>query len=138
MSVRILYIDDEEDLRMLIQSQLLLDGFSVDVVGDGLAAIERIGQTPYDVVLLDLHLPDMGGDDVVEELHRRGLRANIIILTGDTSDEARERCVALGATQYLHKPFHFNELRSSIEQALRVDGEHGRNEQRPDTGGITG
>ncbi|HTY01469.1 MAG TPA: response regulator [Bacteroidota bacterium] len=135
MAVRILYIDDEEDLRMLIQSQLLLDGYEVDVVGEGMAAVERIAHTPYDVVLLDLHLQDMGGDEVVEELQRRGLQANIVILTGDTSDDARERCVALGATQFLHKPFHFKELTSSIKYALAHHGGQGRNGSPDGAGG---
>ncbi len=138
MSVRILYIDDEEDLRMLIQSQLLLEGYSVDVVGEGMSAIEQISHTPYDVVLLDLHLRDMGGDDVVEELNRRGVRANIIILTGDTSEDSRERCVALGASQFLHKPFLFKELVSSIEHALHVDGEQRHKETPPGAGGTKG
>ena len=138
MSVRILYIDDEEDLRMLIQLQLLLEGYSVDVIGEGLTAIEQLSRTPYDVVLLDLHLQDMGGDDVVEELNRRGVRANIIILTGDTSEDTRERCVALGASQFLHKPFHFKELVSSIEHALHADGEQGHHRLPPGAGGTEG
>ena len=81
---------------------------------------------------------DMGGDDVVEELNRRGVRANIIILTGDTSEDSRERCVALGASQFLHKPFLFKELVSSIEHALHVDGEQRHKETPPGAGGTKG
>ncbi len=126
MAIRVLYIDDEEDLRMLIQSQLMLEGYAVDVAGEGHAAVECIAAHAYDVVLLDLHLPDMRGDEVMEALSKRGISANIIMLTGDTSDDARTRCVELGATRFLHKPFHFKELVASIEQAVAGSGLNGR------------
>jgi len=118
MATRILYVDDEEDLRALVQSQLILEGFSVEVAGNGRSAIDSIVASPYEVVLLDLHMPDMDGADVAEELKRRGIRSNLVILTGDTSPVAQARCSALGVDTFLHKPFHFRELVASIENVL--------------------
>jgi len=124
MSGRILYIDDEEDLRTLIQTQLLLEGYTVDVAGDGKSALAMILQAPYDVVLLDLHLPDMIGPELLEDLNLRNVPLNVIVLSGDTSEDARVKCKTLGVKQFLHKPFHYKELASSIQRALsdKIDG----------------
>lgn len=121
---RILYIDDEEDLRTLIQTQLLLEGYTVDVAGDGKSALAMILQAPYDVVLLDLHLPDMIGPELLEDLNLRNVPLNVIVLSGDTSEDARVKCKTLGVKQFLHKPFHYKELASSIQRALsdKIDG----------------
>jgi DNA-binding response OmpR family regulator len=135
MATRILYVDDEEDLRALIQSQLTLEGYAVDVAGNGASAIASLARSPYDVVLLDLHMPDMDGADVIEELNRRGQRANWIVLTGDTSETARTRCLALGVDTFLHKPFHFRELVSSINRVLGQTGSQEGEERRPSSGG---
>ena len=138
MSARILYIDDEEDLRILVQSQLELEGFSVDLAGNGISAIDMIARTSYDVILLDLHLPDMSGADIVEELNRRGLHPHLVILSGDSSEEAQSRCIALGVKHFLHKPFHFRDLISSIGRAPAQNAKQDDDDESTNAGRTVG
>jgi DNA-binding response OmpR family regulator len=118
MTPRILYVDDEADLRQLVQSQLSLEGFHIDVASDGPAALAMMSSSPYDLILLDLHMPSMGGAEVVEELRRRKLHPTVIILTGESEEEAIACSHSLGAAAYLTKPFKFRDLLASVRRAL--------------------
>lgn len=122
MGCRVLYVDDEEDLRLLVQCQLTLEGYAADVAESGEAALSKLASTDYDVVLLDLHMPGMTGAQVAEEAHRRGHNAALVLLTGADPDEAQSRCVELGAVGLLSKPFHFSDLLASILQAVSAGG----------------
>ncbi len=118
MTPHLLYVDDEEDLRMLVQSHLAAEGYHIEVAPDGPAALAMIEATPFDVILLDLHMPGMGGAAVVAELRQRDLHPTIIILTGDSSEDAAIQCGLLGAAGVLRKPFSFTDLALAIGRAM--------------------
>ena len=122
MSLHVLYVDDEEDLRLLVQSHLAADGFNIEVAANGLTALSMIEAASFDVILLDLHMPGMGGAGVVAELRRRNLHPIIIILTGDSSQDAELLCGLLGAAGVLKKPFSFTDLAAAIERATSAAG----------------
>ncbi len=120
MTPRVLYVDDEEDLRELVQCHLAADGFTVELAPDGTTALAMIGESSFDIILLDLHMPGMSGAAVVAELRRRNLFPTIIILTGDSSQDAELQTRLLGAAGVLKKPFSFGDLTVAINRALNA------------------
>lgn len=122
MGRRILVADDEPHIRRVLETLLDLAGFEVDAVRNGAEALERLADPdrPYALVLTDLMMPEKSGLDVlrgVAELeHRRGLP--VVVLTAKGQDADRERAVALGATDFVTKPFSPKKLASRIMKIL--------------------
>lgn len=88
---------------------------AVDVVHDGGSASERLSVNEYDVVVLDRDIPVMHGDDVCREVHALGLPTRILMLTASATIEDRVQGLALGADDYLPKPFAFAELAARVD-----------------------
>ncbi len=117
---RILVVEDEEHLAIGIKYNLEAEGYDVDTVGDGRAAIERFNSDPqgFDLVILDLMLPGMSGYAVCETLRNEGKQAPILMLSARTLVEDRIRGYDVGADQYLQKPFELDELLSMTRNLL--------------------
>jgi DNA-binding response OmpR family regulator len=107
--MRVLVVEDEETLASSIARGLRREGFAVDVVLDGHTAVEKANVNRYDVLVLDRNLPGWSGDAVCKELAGQG-DARILMLTAAASVEERVHGLALGADDYLPKPFAFAEL----------------------------
>jgi two-component system alkaline phosphatase synthesis response regulator PhoP len=116
---RILIVEDEPDIALGLQQDLLLEGYEVEVVGDGEQAIERAGHGAVDLILLDLMLPQKDGFAVCRELRRAGRRMPIIVLTARAHEAEKVLGFELGADDYVTKPFSPMELRARIKAALR-------------------
>jgi DNA-binding response OmpR family regulator len=108
--VRVLVVEDHVALANRIGEGLRDAGFAVDVVYDGVAALESTISTAYDVVVLDRDLPAVHGDRVCRQLVRDGSPSRILMLTAATDVEDRVDGLELGADDYLGKPFVFSEL----------------------------
>jgi DNA-binding response OmpR family regulator len=108
--VRVLVVEDERMLADGIAEGLRLEALAVDVAYDGEAALERLGINEYDVVVLDRDLPIVHGDQVCRALVEDGGPARILMLTAATEVGSRVEGLALGADDYLGKPFAFEEL----------------------------
>jgi DNA-binding response OmpR family regulator len=121
--MRILVAEDERFLADLVAEGLREQAMAVDVAYDGAAALERLAVNDYDVLVLDRDLPGVHGDDVCQELTRRGGPVRILMLTA--SGEVRERIdgLNLGADDYLSKPFSFGELVARIRALARRSGQ---------------
>jgi DNA-binding response OmpR family regulator len=91
----------------------------VDVVGDGVAASERLGEEAFDLVLLDVMLPKKDGFQVCRELRKNGVKTPIILLTAKTHEAQKVMGLELGADDYVTKPFSPAELRARIRALLR-------------------
>ena len=115
---RLLVVDDEPEIRVVLQTGLTGRGFTVETVGTGGEALDRIQHSRPDVVLLDLMLPDLSGTAVVEQA-RTWSRVPIIILSVLGSEEEKVRALNVGADDYLTKPFGLEELIARIRVALR-------------------
>ncbi len=104
----ILLVDDSVDNQRLVATILRRAGASVDVVDSGRAALEvvaRAGSTQeFDVILLDMQMPDLDGFATARELHARGYRGRIVALTGNAGEHDRDRCLAAGCDEYAIKP----------------------------------
>jgi len=108
--VRILVVEDEHLLADAIAEGLRRESLAVDVVYDGDAALERLGLNEYDVVVLDRDLPVVHGDDVCRAVVDSGAYTRVLMLTASTAVGERVDGLALGADDYLGKPFAFAEL----------------------------
>jgi DNA-binding response OmpR family regulator len=117
--VRILVVEDESLLADAIAEWLRREAFAVDVVYDGGAAVERIGVNEYDVVVLDRDLPVLHGDDVCRTIMDNGGETRVLMLTAATAVRDRVAGLALGADDYLSKPFAFVELSARVHALLR-------------------
>jgi len=112
--MRILVVEDEPLVAEAVASWLRGDAHAVDVVHDGGAALERIGVNDYDVVVLDRDLPVVHGDDVCRALVEGEAAARVLMLTAAAEIDDRVAGLALGADDYLPKPFAFAELSARV------------------------
>lgn len=122
LAMRILVVEDEIDLANALAAGLRKEGYAVDVSEDGQSALERMEYTPYDLLLLDLNLPDMDGLEVCASVRRTpSTQPRILMLTA--RDSLDDRVVGLdeGADDYVVKPFDLPELLARIRALLRRD-----------------
>jgi DNA-binding response OmpR family regulator len=116
---RILVVEDEPAIALGLRNDLTLEGYAVEIAGDGEVALERAGQTPFDLILLDIMLPRKDGFAVCRELRRGGVKTPIIMLTARTQETEKVLGLELGADDYITKPFSPMELRARIKAVLR-------------------
>jgi DNA-binding response OmpR family regulator len=116
--LRILVVDDEERICIVLGTKLKAAGHEALIANDGKQAIEMIRDAKPDIVILDLLLPGMSGFDVLKEL-RRISRVPVIILSVKGADDDKIRGLQLGADDYLPKPFNPDELLARIEAVMR-------------------
>ncbi|HEX6583060.1 MAG TPA: response regulator [Thermoleophilaceae bacterium] len=117
----VLVVDDERALRQALAINLRARDYDVTAVGDGAAALAAAASHPPDVVILDLGLPDMDGNDVIEGL-RGWTRAPIIVLSARTTQGDKVVALDVGADDYMTKPFGMDELLARLRAALRRAG----------------
>jgi DNA-binding response OmpR family regulator len=117
---RILIVEDEPDIALGLEDDLRVEGYDVEIVNDGLAALRRAREPGWDLVLLDVMLPSKDGFDVLRELRRAGVRTPIILLTAKAQDAEKVLGFDLGADDYVTKPFSPRELRARIKTRLRA------------------
>src|SRR5690348_12619950 len=117
--MRVLIVEDHEELARTLALGLRREGMAVDVALDGHAGLQRAGWGNYDVLVLDRDLPVMSGDEVCRALVREGLRARVLMLTAASTIEDRVDGLTLGADDYLSKPFAFAELVARVRALAR-------------------
>ena len=126
--MRILVVDDEVDLVEAVARGLRRQGYAVDVAFGGEEALEKASYTPYDLVCLDLTMPDIDGIDVCVALRvnpPEGLVPRILMLTARDTIEDRIAGLDVGADDYLVKPFAFEELAARVRSLLRRNAGQG-------------
>jgi len=116
--MNILLIEDETRVADFIRRGLAAEGWTVDHAGDGETGLLHAQDAAYDVILLDLMLPGIQGDDVCRKLRARKNTTPILMLTALDASEEKVEGLRVGADDYLPKPFDFDELVARIE-ALR-------------------
>ncbi len=117
--MRVLLIEDDEELATTIGVGLRREHMAVDLALDGPAGLERALDTSYDVIVLDRDLPGLHGDDVCSELVAARCRSRVLMLTAAATIEDRVDGLGLGADDYLPKPFAFAELVARIRALQR-------------------
>ncbi|ROT28099.1 DNA-binding response regulator [Micromonospora sp. HM5-17] len=114
-----LVVEDEKLLADAVAEWLRREAFAVDVAYDGDAALERLGVNDYDVVVLDRDLPVVHGDDVCRAIVDAGGETRVLMLTAAAAVRDRVAGLALGADDYLSKPFALVELSARVHALLR-------------------
>lgn len=125
IGVRVLVAEDHAKLAMAIAAGLRRQGMAVDVAFDGTDALARTAATAYDVLVLDRHLPRVGGDEVCRTLVADQARPAMLMLTAASSIDDRVAGLGLGADDYLAKPFAFAELVARIRALARRPAQPG-------------
>jgi DNA-binding response OmpR family regulator len=117
--MRILIVDDEAELCAQIAQTLGQQRYTVETAGDGVSALEKICTEPYDLIVLDIMLPEKDGFTVLRELREEGVTTPVLMLTAKGDVANRVKGLDLGADDYLHKPFSMAELLARIRALLR-------------------
>ncbi|MEM6438268.1 MAG: response regulator transcription factor [Pseudomonadota bacterium] len=117
---KILLVDDDPDLRDALADQLVLtEDYDVFEADNGAAGLEKAKAALYDLVILDVGLPDMDGREVCRLMRKQGVKCPVIMLTGHTSDADTILGLDAGANDYIPKPFKFPVLLARIRAQLR-------------------
>ncbi|MBX9688451.1 MAG: response regulator transcription factor [Candidatus Obscuribacterales bacterium] len=116
---KILVADDEKDLRNAMVIALESQNFLVDSAADGVAALDLLSVSDYDVIVLDWDMPGATGPEICRKYRSSGGKAAVIILTGKRSVEEKEEGLDSGADDFLTKPIHHRELFARVRSALR-------------------
>jgi DNA-binding response OmpR family regulator len=115
---RILVVDDEPGIRFSLKEMLEREGYDVVTADDGAAALERVAAEEFDLALIDLIMPEVGGMEVLAALREQSPDTVAIVLTAHASLETAVHALRQGAHDYLFKPCKTVELRESIRQGL--------------------
>ena len=118
--IRILIVEDEKPISDLIRINLTDAGYTCDCAFDGMTAVNKLDESKYDLVLLDILLPEVDGYEVMEYIRPTGIP--VIFLTAKSSVGDRVKGLKLGADDYLVKPFEIVELLARVEAVLRRYG----------------
>ena len=116
-SLRVLIVDDEEELVQALEERLNLRGITATGVTTGAEALERIRSETYDVLLVDVKMPSIGGLQVIREVKTQLPELPVVLLTGHGSAENAEEGMRLGAFDYLLKPVAIEDLIAILREA---------------------
>ena len=114
----ILLVEDEENLQEALKLNLELEGYEVTCVGDGASALKKVKEEYFDLILLDVMLPELDGFDVSENIRLNNIETPILILSARAGSADRVTGLKKGADDYLTKPFNLEELLLRVEKLI--------------------
>lgn len=117
--MRVLVVEDEQDLNRVIVKKLKVEGYSVDSCYDGEEALDYIHMAAYDAIILDILMPKKNGYEVLRYMRENKKKTPVLFLTAKDALEDRIKGLDLGADDYLVKPFHFEELMARLRAMVR-------------------
>ncbi len=119
MTNRILIIEDEESIARVLQLELQFEGYQAEMAHTGTDGLLKYREQQWDLILLDVMLPEMSGIDVLKRIRATELQTPVILLTAKSDVEDKVKGLDLGANDYITKPFDIEELLARIRTALR-------------------
>jgi len=125
MPAKIMVVDDEQNIREIISEFLQEMGYSVTVAVDGLDALEKVAFEQYDLYIIDVYMPRLGGLDLISKLKEIQPLAVIIVTTGYSSIDVAIKAIRTGAYHYLTKPIQAEELLKVVESGLKHSADLG-------------
>ncbi len=132
-AARILVVDDEPAVQNALTRALTLEHYKVTQAADGQQAMERLGEDPYEIVILDVAMPKLNGLEVCRRLREGGDRTPVLMLTAREDIDDRVAGLDAGADDYLVKPFALRELLARVRALLRRSGEDEGDDERDRT-----
>ncbi|CAG36217.1 response regulator [Desulfotalea psychrophila] len=116
--IKVLIVDDEIEFADTLMTRLNLRQYKAEMASSGQAAIDLIGKNSFDVIIVDLRMPDINGLELLSYIKGKGLATEVIILTGHGSSASGSEGIKRGAFDYLMKPVDFHLLLEKIEGAF--------------------
>ena len=136
----ILVVEDEQHMLMGLKDNLEFEGYKVDVAAEGNLALQKILQQKYDLVILDVMLPNVSGFDVCKRARKEGVQTPIIFLTAKSEEIDKVIGLETGGDDYITKPFSLRELLARVKAVLRrtqVIGSESDNDKQIQIGNLT-
>lgn len=119
MNNKILIIEDEESVLMALEIDLKIEGYEVSSAKDGVTGLKMVREGGYDLIILDIMLPEMNGFEVCKQLRQSGIMIPVLMLTAKSQELDKVLGLELGADDYVTKPFSPRELRARVNALLR-------------------
>jgi DNA-binding NtrC family response regulator len=116
--VRVLIIEDDEEMRSLLEDFLKDEGYESDSANSGSEAFGKLAREPFDLVITDIRMPGLTGLDILSAVKKFRLEIPVIVITAFGGEEVYRRSMARGADGFLEKPVHFYKLRSLIQELV--------------------
>lgn len=116
---RVLVVDDTKNIRTLLSKCLELEGYSVETASDGKDAIRRILTEPFDLIFLDIKMPQFSGTEVLKQIRECGVDTPVVIITAYATIKNAVECTKLGAVAYLQKPFTAEKVKNTLKEILK-------------------
>jgi excisionase family DNA binding protein len=116
---RVLVVDDDESVRAWMKGVLVSHALEVDAVADGRDGLNRLLANRYELVIVDLRMPELDGLSMIRQVRGRASDVPIIVVTGYSTEASAVEALNLGVSGYLTKPFRLPQLMSAVNQALR-------------------
>ena len=119
--MRILIVEDEESLAELVANRLKKEKYIVDISNDGEEGLYNALEDLYDLIILDIMLPNVNGIDILKEIKKNNIKAKVIMLTAKSELEDKLLGFNEGANDYIPKPFHIDEVVARVNACLRTE-----------------
>lgn len=116
---RVLIVEDEPAMQAGLRDNLEVEGYDVEVAGDGRTGLEKMTEQEHDLVILDVMLPRLSGFDVLKQARAKGVKSPVILLTAKGEEIDKVLGLELGADDYVTKPFSLRELLARVKAVLR-------------------
>lgn len=117
---KIIIIDDELIVLKRLKSALEKNNYFVKTFSEGVKALQELKQNNYDIIVTDVRMPEIDGITILEHVLRASKNTKVILITGYATVEIAREALAKGAFDFIAKPFKPNDLRKTIEKALKV------------------
>lgn len=118
--MRILVVEDERDLNIIICNKLVKEGYNVDACYDGMAALDYMEAERYDGAIMDIMIPGKDGIEVLKDMRAAGIQVPVLFLTAKAQTQDIVDGLDAGASDYMTKPFEFSELMARLRVMLRI------------------
>ncbi len=115
---KILVVDDEDALRTVLSAELNSEGYDVGTAADGMEALTELQKSPYDLVLLDIKMPNMNGFEVLKVIKEKYSGTKVIMLTGFADLKNAIESKKLGAEDFVSKPYDLVDLLTTIDRVM--------------------
>ncbi|HYA90990.1 MAG TPA: response regulator [Thermodesulfobacteriota bacterium] len=116
--IRILIIEDDEEMRALLRDSLVEEGIEFDSAGNGSEAIRKLVEGPFDLVITDIRMPGLTGLDLLPGIKKLQPETFVIVITAFGGEEVRRKSFDRGATAYLEKPINMNRLKTLVQEMV--------------------
>ena len=114
--VRVMIIDDEDEMKSLLKDFIQETGIETDSAGNAFDALRELARRPFDLIITDIQMPGLTGLDILPRIRELQPGAYIIVMTAFGSEEVHRKSVERGATAYLEKPLSFEVLRKLVQE----------------------